>query len=32
VVDNTPWLKRLLVREAAGVGGTVPRLLKGERL
>src|SRR6478735_3677292 len=32
VVDNTPWLKRALVREAAGVGGNVPRLLKGERL
>jgi len=32
VVDNTPWLKRALVREAAGVGGNVPRLLKGETL
>jgi 2-octaprenyl-6-methoxyphenol hydroxylase len=32
VVDNTPWLKRALVREAAGVSGTVPRLLKGETL
>jgi 2-octaprenyl-6-methoxyphenol hydroxylase len=32
VVDNAPWLKRALVREAAGVSGTVPRLLKGERL
>ena len=31
VVDRTPWLKRLLVREAAGFGGDVPRLLKGER-
>jgi 2-octaprenyl-6-methoxyphenol hydroxylase len=31
IVDKTPWLKRLLVREAAGVGGNVPRLLKGER-
>ncbi len=30
VVERTPWLKRMLVREAAGVGGTVPRLLKGE--
>jgi 2-octaprenyl-6-methoxyphenol hydroxylase len=30
VVERTPWLKRILVREAAGVGGTVPRLLKGE--
>ena len=32
IVDNAPWLKRALVREAAGVSGTVPRLLKGERL
>ena len=32
VVDRAPWLKRALVREAAGLGGTVPRLLKGERL
>ena len=32
VVDRAPWLKRVLVREAAGVSGTVPRLLKGERL
>lgn len=32
IVDNVPWLKRALVREAAGVSGTVPRLLKGERL
>src|SRR6478736_4112106 len=32
VVDRAPWLKRVLVREAAGVSGTIPRLLKGERL
>jgi 2-octaprenyl-6-methoxyphenol hydroxylase len=32
VVDKAPWLKRVLVQEAAGLGGTVPRLLKGERL
>jgi 2-octaprenyl-6-methoxyphenol hydroxylase len=32
IVDNAPWLKRTLVREAAGVSGTVPRLLKGERI
>jgi len=32
VVERTPWLKRVLVREAAGVGGTVPRLLKGETI
>ncbi len=30
VVDRAPWLKRALVREAAGVSGNVPRLLKGE--
>jgi 2-octaprenyl-6-methoxyphenol hydroxylase len=32
VVDNAPWLKRALVREAAGFSGKVPRLLRGERL
>jgi 2-octaprenyl-6-methoxyphenol hydroxylase len=32
VVDQAPWLKSMLVREAAGLGGAVPRLLKGERL
>jgi 2-octaprenyl-6-methoxyphenol hydroxylase len=32
MVDNAPWLKRALVREAAGVSGAVPRLLKGERV
>jgi 2-octaprenyl-6-methoxyphenol hydroxylase len=32
IVDRAPWLKRVLVREAAGLGGTVPRLLRGERL
>jgi 2-octaprenyl-6-methoxyphenol hydroxylase len=32
VVDHAPWLKRALVREAAGVSGNVPRLLKGERV
>ena len=32
IVDNAPRLKRALVREAAGVSGTLPRLLKGERL
>ncbi len=31
IVDRAPWLKRALVREAAGFGGNVPRLLKGER-
>ena len=32
LVDRAPPLKRFLVREAAGVTGNVPRLLKGERL
>jgi 2-octaprenyl-6-methoxyphenol hydroxylase len=32
LVDQAPWLKRVLVREAAGLGGNVPRLLKGERI
>ncbi|MEZ0282038.1 FAD-dependent monooxygenase [Methyloceanibacter sp.] len=32
IVDNAPRLKRAPVREAAGVSGTLPRLLKGERL
>jgi 2-octaprenyl-6-methoxyphenol hydroxylase len=31
-VDQAPWLKHVLVREAAGFSGTVPRLLKGETL
>ena len=32
VVDSSPWIKSALVREAAGFGGTMPRLLKGDRL
>jgi len=32
IVDQAPWLKRILMREAAGVSGSVPKLLKGERL
>lgn len=32
LVDRAPQLKRLLVREAAGTTGNVPRLLKGERV
>ena len=32
VLDDAPWLKRALVREAAGLSGNVPRLLKGERV
>jgi 2-octaprenyl-6-methoxyphenol hydroxylase len=31
-VDQAPWLKHVLVREAAGFSGSVPRLLKGEAL
>jgi 2-octaprenyl-6-methoxyphenol hydroxylase len=32
VVDRLPALKSLFVREAAGLGGEVPRLLRGEAL
>ncbi len=32
VVDRLPFVKRLLVSEAAGVTGDLPRLLKGEGL
>ena len=32
VVDRAPWFKHVLVREAAGFSGNVPRLLKGERV
>jgi 2-octaprenyl-6-methoxyphenol hydroxylase len=32
LVDRAPGLKRLIVREAAGATGNVPRLLRGERL
>jgi len=32
IVDQAPWLKRILIREAAGVSGSVPKLLKGERV
>jgi len=32
LVDRAPPLKRLFVREAAGLTGTVPRLLKGEAI
>ncbi len=32
LVDRLPALKRLLIREAAGVVGEVPRLLRGEAL
>ena len=32
LVDKAPALKRFLVNEAAGATGTLPRLLKGERV
>ena len=32
VVDRTPPLKNLFIRQAAGLTGEVPRLLKGEAL
>jgi 2-octaprenyl-6-methoxyphenol hydroxylase len=32
VVDRTPLLKKLFVTEASGTLGTLPRLLKGERV
>ena len=32
VVDRMPGLKRLLVAEAAGLAGEVPKLLRGERV
>jgi 2-octaprenyl-6-methoxyphenol hydroxylase len=32
VVDRTPPLKNLFIRQAAGLAGEVPRLLKGEAL
>src|SRR6516165_5773683 len=32
IVDQAPWLKRILMREAAGISGSVPKLLKGERV
>lgn len=32
LVDRTPALKRFFVREAAGLTGTLPRLLKGQEI
>jgi 2-octaprenyl-6-methoxyphenol hydroxylase len=32
VVDRVPALKHLFIREAAGLTGDVPRLLRGEAL
>jgi 2-octaprenyl-6-methoxyphenol hydroxylase len=32
IVDRLPPLKRFFIREAAGLTGDVPKLLRGERL
>jgi len=32
VIDRLPMLKRLFIREAAGLVGDVPKLLRGEAL
>jgi 2-octaprenyl-6-methoxyphenol hydroxylase len=32
VVDRLPGLKQLFIREAAGLAGDVPKLLRGEGL
>jgi 2-octaprenyl-6-methoxyphenol hydroxylase len=32
LVDRFPTLKRLFIREAAGLAGEVPKLLRGESL
>jgi 2-octaprenyl-6-methoxyphenol hydroxylase len=32
MVDRVPGLKRLFIREAAGLAGEVPKLLRGELL
>jgi 2-octaprenyl-6-methoxyphenol hydroxylase len=32
VVDRLPVLKRMFIREAAGLAGEVPKLLKGKAL
>jgi 2-octaprenyl-6-methoxyphenol hydroxylase len=32
LVDRAPMLKRVFVREAAGLSGEVPKLLRGEVL
>jgi len=32
LVDRAPVLKRLFIREAAGLTGEVPKLLRGEAL
>jgi 2-octaprenyl-6-methoxyphenol hydroxylase len=32
IVERLPWLKSMFIGEAAGLGGELPRLLKGEAL
>jgi 2-octaprenyl-6-methoxyphenol hydroxylase len=32
IVDRTPPLKNLFIRQAAGLTGEIPKLLKGEAL
>jgi 2-octaprenyl-6-methoxyphenol hydroxylase len=32
IVDRLPWLKDVFIRQAAGLAGDVPKLLKGEAL
>jgi 2-octaprenyl-6-methoxyphenol hydroxylase len=32
LVDRVPWVKRMLLGQAAGLGASTPRLLKGEAL
>ena len=32
IVDRLPWLKDVFIRQAAGLAGDVPKLLKGETL
>ena len=32
LVDRMPGLKQVFIREAAGFGGELPRLLRGERI
>ena len=32
IVDRLPMLKRMFIREAAGEGGELPRLLRGEAI
>jgi 2-octaprenyl-6-methoxyphenol hydroxylase len=32
IVDRLPWLKKRFIDEAAGAGGELPRLLRGEAI